>query len=68
MIAASFAREDAVVRTRKISFPACYLRTLVLIRKPCDDGCALTIWLVVSGENTRSEKALKAGLGKRRGL
>jgi hypothetical protein len=44
--------------------PAGYLRNLVDLRGACHDDCALTICLVVSGESTRSDWALKQASGK----
>lgn len=48
----------------ELRVPAGYRRTLVDLRVACHDDCALTICLVVSGESTRSDWALKQASGK----
>src|SRR5579864_185170 len=54
-----FARLSPRWISAKVRFPARYHRTLVDMRRHCDDDCALTIWLVVSGESTRPDRAHK---------
>src|SRR5882724_27788 len=40
----------------EVSLTADYLRTLAGQRRPCDDHRVTSVWLVVSGESTRSDK------------
>jgi hypothetical protein len=54
-IPAFYAAAVHGVTALKISLPAGYHCTLVAFELCCDDDCALTIWLVVSGESTRPD-------------